>query len=440
MRTVYYRTSLMAALAALFLLASCNPPAEVSVAEAKRAAIEESFSESARTRLETIHRITTPVDGRIDRVDLRSGDPVEKGQVLFEYDLVPFREAVEEARAAVGELEAAIRVLDDDRLEDTAMVETKAVVKATEEAIKAADEQVEAQKARMERAQKELARVRELAGKGVEGERALDDAELAAETSLIELREEQFNRAALHAMMVAVETGPRFVTEWLHREDLQREEYEQQLAQAQARLARAQHELELARNITSPIGGVVLERLDRGDRFLPAGTPVLSVGNLAGLEVIADVLTQDALQLEPGDLVELRPDPRSESFTGRVERVEPHGFTKLSSLGVEQQRVNVIVSLPERPDNLGVGYRLEARFITERKEEALVIPRVAVLEDREGGHYVFRIVNGELQRTPVELSLRSDLTMEVIKGLNKGDRIVAAPDAEMEDGQDVKVK
>ncbi|MFW6303833.1 MAG: efflux RND transporter periplasmic adaptor subunit, partial [Candidatus Sumerlaeota bacterium] len=151
----------------------------------------------------------------------------------------------------------------------------------------------------------------------------------------------------------------------------------------------------------------------------------------------ADVLSEDALRLKVGDPVELDAAGREGPLTGSVKRIEPMGFTKRSSLGVEQQRVNIIFSLDESPDGLGVGYRLQARFITHSKQDALLVSRFSVLQDTDGSYYVLKIADGALQRQNVEVGLSSDLKMEITQGLTAEDLIVETPDTTMEEGMEV---
>jgi len=124
----------------------------------------------------------------------------------------------------------------------------------------------------------------------------------------------------------------------------------------------------------------------------------LLLGNLAELEVETEVLTQDALQLLPGSKVEYETAMGMEKLSGEVTRIDPAGFTKLSSLGVEQQRVLVISSLDSRPENLGVGYRMQARFFTGSKDDALVAPRFSVLQAPDRSYYVLKVEGGVLKR------------------------------------------
>jgi len=426
------------ALVMLVVCLGCEQAAEVELAALRRGEIQESFTEPARTRLAKTYPITMPVDGRIARIDLEPGDTVTKGATLVEIDLVSFQQAVAEAEAAVKELEAEVAVKKDNRLEEIAAEDANAAVQAAKEALSASDEEVAAQKARQERAAKDLARKQQLFDRKVVAEDQLDDAKLDAETSLIELRKQEFYRAALKAMVVAVNLYPHAVKEWIAKKGLEGSVLDHKLAQTKARLVLARHQLQLAR-IVSPIDGIVLERHEQGDRPLLAGQPLLLLGNLGDLEVEADVLTQDALRLAKGSPVTLEPASGIAAIAGKVTRIEPAGFTKLSSLGVEQQRVKVLVELAGEHGALKVGYRLRARFLTGSKADALVVPRFSVLQAPDRSFYVFKAADGKLVRQNVTIGLRSDLELEVTDGLAATDRIVARPDATMEDGMKVTI-
>ncbi|HUW58663.1 MAG TPA: HlyD family efflux transporter periplasmic adaptor subunit [Planctomycetota bacterium] len=425
--------------AVVLIVLRSRQPVEVEVMQARRGEIHESFREPARTRLARTWPITMPVQGRIERITLEPGDRVEAGQALVPFDLVPFEQGVAEARAAVGELKASLALKKDTRLENTGALQSRASVDAAREALKAAEAQVDAEKARSDRATKELQRMETLAATGRIAQNVLDDARLAAETSLIALRERQFNKAAMNAMLVVIELMPKLIDQYIARKDLEEAVLNKQLAQAEARLVQAEHDLKLAR-VVSPIDGVVLERYEQGSRFVAAGQPLLLLGSLDELEVIADVLTEDALKLKPGSEASLEPAAGLGPFKGKVKRIEPQGFTKLSSLGVEQQRVNVIVDFVETPTALGVEYRLQARFFTGTKADALILPRFAVMQSPEGDYYVFKVVKGKLGKQPVTLGLTSDLELEITGGLTEADTVAAAPDATMTEGMRIKVK
>jgi HlyD family secretion protein len=430
------RLTLCLALAALLAAAlSCNK-AEVETTKPQRKTIRESFSEPARTRLEKIYPIAMPLDARIGHIDLRPGDTVKQGQTLVEIDKTPFENELAANVAQVRELKAQIRVQDYHELEDVAKREIIATIQAAEETQKAADAQVEAARARAERAAVELKRIKGRYEGDAASESRLDDAQLSAETLLLNQREKEFVRSAFNFFLVAIKLGPEAIEDWLTRKSLSREVYVQQLARTEARLAQAQHNLEIAR-IQAPVDATVLERHQRGNSPLPAGTRLLTLGVLDEIEGIADVLSEDALKIQPGDKVELHVASIAETLTGTVSRVEPNAFTKRSSLGVEQQRVNVIFDLEQQPAGLGVGYRLQARFVTDSRPDALVVSRFSVLQDAEGDYYVFKVVDRKLQRQYVDIGLTSDLEMEILSGLSEDDNIIVAPDTNMSDGQSV---
>jgi len=422
----------------VILICGCDARREVEAIKPERETIRESFGEPAKTRLDKTYRVSMPISGRIDRVEFEPGDTVKKGQTLAAFDRAPLEHAVAEAEASVAELKANIKVKEDNRLEEHLRVEAEASLQAFLEALKAADAQVEAEKVQSDYAQIERRRTEELARDDTVSRSSLDDARMRAMTALSNLREQEFMRAALRALLVAVRLGPQAVSDYLSKKALEREVLAHQLAQAQARLARARHDLALAR-IESPIDGVVLERYELGDRTLSAGHELLLLGDLSQLEVVADVLTQDALRLERGSEVSLQPAADREPLAGRVKRIEPAGFTKLSSLGVEQQRVNVIVRFVEPPKNLGVGYRLEARFFVRAKEDALVVPRYSVMQAPDRSFYVMKVENGRLKKQTVQVGLRNDLKLEIEEGLSQEDTIVSAPDATMQTGDKVAV-
>ncbi len=436
-RTTSATVRAIASSLALFAVSACGGRLEVETLHPRRAEIRSSFSEPARTHLEHTWRITMPVAGRIGRIDLLAGDEVSIGQELARFDLLPFEQDVVEARAAIAELKASLVLNAYNEIEESVRDEVEKTILVAEDSIRAAEARVEAEQARSDRADRELARLESLDDPVSVSPSALDDVRLASESSTIELRAQEFSLAAFRTLFTIVKLGPRYVDQWLNRKSLQREELTARLNQLEARLARAEHQLALA-ELTSPIGGVVLQKLFDGGASLPAGAPLLLLGSLSQLEIIADVLTQDALALETGGLVELESRLGAELLEGRIARIEPAAFTKLSTLGVEQQRVNVHVRFVERDESLGLGYRLRARFITNQKADALIVPRPAVLQDPAGTFYVFAVESGRLARRDVTLGLGSDLELEVLSGLTESDEVLATPDATMSEGERVE--
>ncbi len=197
--------------------------------------------------------------------------------------------------------------------------------------------------------------------------------------------------------------------------------------------------------MTSPVGGVVLHRFVRDEGHLAAGTKLLEIGSLDRMEVEADVLSVDVVNVKPKDPVEIYgPAIGSPSARGIVDRVYPAGFTKVSSLGVEQQRVKVVVRfdpkdlarlLAER--NLGVGYRVRVRVQTAAKPDALVVPRSALFRGPDGGWQLYALRGGRARLQDVTLGILNDELAEVTQGLPEGDLVVPSPESNLRDGQRV---
>ena len=411
--------------------------AEIEVISPTRGEIRESFREPSKTRLENTWKIAMQVAGRIGRIDSEPGDRVTKGQVLAEFDLVDFNNAIRDAEANIERLRAALRVLDDNTLELTSLSEAEAVAQSAEESVRGAGARVKAAQARVDYTQKEFVRLTNPAAAGTVSEAALNAARYEADTAVEDLSRASSDLESQRATLKANRLAPRRIRETIERKKLKREENLAQLAGAQALLERVRHELELAR-VISPIDGIVLERYERGERPLPLGQELLLLGNPGEIELEAEVMTEDALKLAPGGKVLLESLIGSLKLKGHVKRIEPQGFPKLSSLGVEQQRVLVIVEIEDPPENLRVGFRLHARFFTGYKTDAIILPRFAVLQAPDQTYYVYAVEDGRLTRREVKLGLRSDLEIEIAEGLDVDSLVVTNPDSTMSEGTAVK--
>ena len=182
-------------------------------------------------------------------------------------------------------------------------------------------------------------------------------------------------------------------------------------------------------------------------RMLPAGELLLEIGRPEALEIEVEVLSQEAVDITAGDAVDIIvPTVRHEPLQGTVSRVEPRGFTKISSLGVEQQRVLAIVAFdPEALSrfraegySMGVGYRLRVRVYTDAHEDAVAVPRSALFRGPEDRWQAFAVRGGRARRVSLEIGLLNDIEAEVLAGLDAGDDVVLAPDADLHDGARVK--
>jgi HlyD family secretion protein len=197
--------------------------------------------------------------------------------------------------------------------------------------------------------------------------------------------------------------------------------------------------------MSSPIDGVVLERPISNARYLAAGEVLLKIGRLDQLQVEVDVLSQDVVRVKEGDRVDLYgPTIGTDPVAGRVSRIFPAGFTKISSLGVEQQRVRVIVDFDSAvlarlrdERKLGVGYRVLARIYTAEATDATFVPRAALFRGAAGDWQVYAIRDGRARLAGVKVGLVNDNQAQILDGLTATDVVILAPETNLVDGAKV---
>jgi HlyD family secretion protein len=179
--------------------------------------------------------------------------------------------------------------------------------------------------------------------------------------------------------------------------------------------------------------------LEKSERVVPAGTPILSVGDAAKLEIVVDVLSTDAVKVSPGMPVLLENWGGEQPLRACVRLVEPSGFTKVSALGIEEQRVNVIADFVDAPGRLGDGYRVEARIVIWQAENVLKVPSGALFRHGQDWN-VFAIENGRARARQVEIGHRSAFDAEVLRGIEEGTEVIVHPSNEIANGMPVKTQ
>lgn len=370
-------------------------PSWVDVASASRKPMQVTVVEEGRTRVVDRYVISAPVSGVACRTDLNVGDNVTQGQILLE--LEPMQS----------------EVLDPRRRE-----EAKARVAAAASALRAAEENAKAAKADAEYTAAELARINKLFETGHAARDVMDKATTSARST----------RAALRSATFAVEVA----------------RYELAAAKTALRYSAAQ-EIDAAEKvpIRAPVTGQILKIQHECKGVVTAGQPIFEVGDTSRLEVEIDVLSEDAVALSPGMRVLFRRWGKNQQpLEGRVRTIEPVGFTKVSALGVEEQRVLVIadfVSPHEQWARLGDGYRVEAQFILWEKENVLQIPASALFRYQDAWD-VFVLENGRAKQRTVEIGQRNGLMAQVLDGLTTEEKVILYPDDTITNGRRVKVR
>ena len=365
-------------------------PADFGTVE--RGSLQVTVNEEGRTRVRDRYVVSAPVPGRMARIELEPGDPVTARKTLL----------------------AQFQPLDPALLDVRTRAELDARVKAADAALGGARAERERLRAEVAFAQSELKRARQLVGEKVISTREMEVAERQAQT---------------------VERG-------LQSADFGVRTAEYQLQQARASLTQSQGGRGVAIPLYSPVNGVVLRRLQESAAVVPAGTPLLEIGDIADLEIGSDLLSNAAVRVRAGQAVLIEQWGGDRPLKGHVRRVEPSGFTKISALGVEEQRVNTIVDFDDGPGGrppIGDGYRVEVRIIVSSRENVLKVPVSSLV--RHGSDWVLYIVeNDRATRRVVQIGERNGLEAEVTSGLSGGERIIVYPSDAITDGVKVTAR
>ena len=352
---------------------------EVDVAEVAAGPLLVTIDEEGQTRVRQRFVVSSPVAGRVLRIELEPGDEVKRGDVV-----------------------ARVRAETSPLLDPRSRAEAEAAVASARAALGRA--RAEAQRARtaLAQAERELARVRELAAGGLTTPQEVDLREA----------EEAAAQEALNAATFAVQAA------------------ESELGRAQARLSPSTPDTSgRVVSVSAPVDGTVLRRMRESESVVPAGEPLLEIGDPSRLEIVSDLLSTDAVQVPPGARAIIEQWGGSRELASRVRRVEPSGFTKISALGVEEQRVNVILDFVDPVDawsQLGDGYRVEVRIVVWEAPRVLKVPTGALF--REGERWAVYVVENDRARLrTIELGRQTGQEAEVIAGLAEGDLVILHP-------------
>jgi HlyD family secretion protein len=349
------------------------------------------------TRAREVYAVSAPIAGRLLRVDLEVGDRVVGGETVV-------------ARI----LPTAPSLLDVRTRE-----ERRAAVRAAEAALKLAAAERDRAAAEVDYARTEYGRTRRLVDQAAVSPAALDRARL-------ELRTAEAARA---------------------RAEAEQEVRRFQLENARAQLMEPSGEPETAEAccvpVRAPVDGAVLVVVQESESVVAAGAPLVEIGDPRDLEVVVDVLSRDAVRLAPGARVIFENWGGEEPLEGEVRRIEPTAFTEISALGIEEQRVNIVVDFTgprARWARLGHGFRLDARLVVAEVADVARVPVTALVRGDDAGWRVYRVVDGRAREAAVEIGRRNDERAEVRAGLAAGDVVVRFPSERITDGTRIRAR
>lgn len=369
----------VAVVAGLMAVALWPSPVPVEVVPVGRGPLVVTVDEEGETRVRSRYVVSSPLHGRVLRIELEPGDSVTKGAVV-----------------------ARLQPESPPLLDARARAEAAAVVEASRAALGRARAEEQRARTALGQAQRELSRARELDQGGLATGQQLDtrEAEMRAARDAVE--------AASFAARAA----------------------ESDVLRAQARLAPATRATgDGVVTVTAPVDGVVLKRMRESESVVPAGDPLLEIGDPSRLEIVADLLSTDAVRVRAGARVIIDQWGGDQPLDATVRRVEPSGFTKVSALGVEEQRVNVVLDFADPAKafaSLGDAYRVEVRIVTWESSDVLTVPTGALFRQRDDWA-VYVVAGDRAQVRRVTLGQRTGQEAEVLEGLDVGELVILHP-------------
>ena len=352
----------------------------VETANIARGPLQVTIDEEGETRAHDRFIIAAPVTGRLNRIEMHEGDKVRKDEVVAVLNPLPL----------------------DMRQKE----EVIARVQAAESLKKEAEERAAHVLADYEQAKRERVRIEKLKMDGFASQQSLEQAKNAEVTAANELAAAKFRVQSASSEVQIAKAGMIAIEEGI-KEKLIR--------------------------LKSPADGYVLRILEKSEHVVNAGTNLMMVGDKKNLEVVIDLLSSDAVKVKPGDTVFLENWGGEKQLRAKVRLVEPYAFTKISALGIEEQRVNVVADFVDPPESLGDGYRVEGSIVIWNNDNVLKAPSNALF--RQGDSWsVFIVKNGIARRHNVKVGHRNPLEVEILAGLGPGDEVVLHPSNEIRDG------
>jgi HlyD family secretion protein len=372
-------TGVAVGVVAVVVVAMMPDPVPVDLVTATRGELVVTVDEKGQTRVRERYVVAAPVAGDLGRIELREGDPVAEGQVVA--TIVP-------------------PPLDARQRE-----EVRTAVAAAQASVSEAEAQAERASATAELRGKDLERIRALSSSGIASVELLDQAETAERAAARELEAARFRVRAARSQLEAARAGLLAIEGGTGR----------------------------TIELRSPVAGQVLSIPERSSRVVRAGETVMTVGDPSSIEIMIEVLSADAVKIEPGNRILIDDWGGDATLEGVVRLVEPAGFTKISALGIEEQRVRVIGNLVGEAPSLGDAYRVEARIVIWADESVLRVP-VSALFRSDGGWAVYAVDGNRAARREVTVGHRSPLEAEVLLGLREGEIVILHPSNRIEDG------
>ena len=385
---------IIAVLALAIFFAMRSPPIDVDVAAVTKGPMLVTINDEGETRVRDMFVISAPINGRLMRINLDAGDRVIAGKTVV----------------------ARIMPAQPDFLNARSEAETRAQIRSLESAVQSSAARIAQAEADRKLTAANFERIDALYQRGFATKTAQDAARAARDSSAARLTEAR-----------GAAESARF-----------------ELRAARARLMGPSTNSTSSEilSVYSPESGSVLRLTHESETPISAGTPIVEIGNPADVEIVTDLLSTDAVKIKPGGRVLIENWGGDKPLTGKVQRIEPFGFTKISALGVEEQRVNVVIDFADpliARQRLGHVYRVIVKIVEWRGKDVLQAP-ISALFRNKGQWSAFVKRDGKAGLAPVKIGRMNDERAQILAGLKAGEQVILHPSEKIDDGTRIRLR
>ncbi len=411
-------------------------PIVVETQAVTRGELQVSVAAEGKTRIRDRFVISAPVSGRLTRIQLKAGDAVQPGEIVAQIEPLTLTAPVQEALGRLAEARAQREGVATQRPKSATLAQAQTRIQAAIATQRQAEASVAQAQAAFNQAQRDRQRAQEMAASGVISRRDRENAELNEITRAKELESATLAAKAASAEVDVARAALTVLQAEQRDPDYLLKVYDARIASIEADLAKLKDEANRT-SVRSPSGGQVLRLLQQSAQSVTAGTPLLEIGDISKLEIVIDVLSTDALRIKPGNVILVQAGSGMPMLKAKVRQVEPSAFTKISALGVEEQRVNVIGDFINAPASLGDGYRSDVQIVVWQNPNVLKVPLSALFRCDQAW-CVFSVQDSKAQERSIEIGQRSTFEAEVQKGLQAGETVILHPNEQIKTGTLVK--
>jgi HlyD family secretion protein len=413
-------------------------PIAVETQAVTRGELQVSVAAEGKTRIRDRFVVSAPVSGRLTRIQLKAGDTVQAGEIVAQIEPLTLTAPVQEALGRLAEAHAQREGVATQRPKSATLAQAQTRIQAVIATQRQAEASVAQAQAAFNQAQRDRQRAQQMAASGVISRRDRENAELAEITRAKELESARLAAKAASAEVDVARAALTVLQAEQRDPDYLLKVYDARIASIEADLAKLKDEANRT-SVRSPSGGQVLRLLQQSAQSVTAGAPLLEIGDVSKLEIVIDVLSTDALRIKTGNVILVQAGAGMSMLKAKVRQVEPSAFTKVSALGVEEQRVNIIGDFINAPASLGDGYRSDVQIVVWQNPDVLKVPLSALFRCDQAW-CVFSVQNGKAQERSIEIGQRSTFEAEVQKGLQAGETVILHPNEQIKTGRLVKLR